>query len=139
MSRGLSSSFFPLLLALTLAVVASATPVVQVRDNFVRLPIAKKFNLTGSSTVLARDQLRVKRLLSKANARLSGEQLSSDAVISVPADNQAVSYIASVSLYLHQRHNPYRLVTYPRRSALATLQHSVRSHEVNISAVGELD
>ncbi|KAI0793759.1 aspartic peptidase A1 [Fomes fomentarius] len=98
MSCGLSSSFFPLLLALTLAVVASATPVVQVRDNFVRLPIAKKFNLTGSSTVLARDQLRVKRLLNKANARLSGNPLSSDAVISVPADNQAVSYIASVGV-----------------------------------------
>ncbi len=96
MSRGFSSSFLSLLLALTLAVVVSATPVVQVRENFIRLPLAKKFNLTGTHTLLARDQARVQLLNARAKARLTGTPLSSDAVISVPVDNQAVSYIATV-------------------------------------------
>ncbi|RDX41559.1 aspartic peptidase A1 [Lentinus brumalis] len=98
MSRGFSSSFISLLLALTLAVAVSATPVVQVRENFVRLPLAKKFNLTGTHTLLARDQARVQLLNARAKARLTGTPLSSDAVISVPVDNQAVSYIATVSV-----------------------------------------
>lgn len=96
MSRGFSSSFFSLLLALTLALAVSATPVVQVRDNLIRLPIAKKFNLTGTHTLLARDQARVKHLNALAKSRIAGTSLSSDAVISVPVDNQAVSYIATV-------------------------------------------
>ena len=93
MSRGLSS----LLLALTLAVVVGATPVVQVRHNFIRLPMAKKFNLTGTSTLLAADRLRVKNLHTQAKARLSPQSLPADAVISAPLDNRAVSYIAQVS------------------------------------------
>ena len=97
MSRGLSSSFFSLLLALTLAVVVGATPVVQVRNNLIRLPIAKKLNLTGTSTLLAADQLRVKNLHTQANARLSPQPFSTDAIINAPLDNQAVSYIAQVS------------------------------------------
>ncbi|KAI0357861.1 acid protease [Trametes cingulata] len=99
MSRGSSSSFFSLLLlALTLAVTASATPVVQVRDNLVRLPIAKRFNLTGSGKLLARDQARVRNLRARANAKLSGVPLTSDAVVSVPADNQVVDYVVNVGV-----------------------------------------
>ena len=92
MPRGL----FSLLLAVTLAVTAHASPVVQVRDNLIRIPMAKRFNLTGSGTLLARDQARVKNLVARANAHLSGSQLSPDAVISVPADNQAVDYVINV-------------------------------------------
>ncbi|KAI0741300.1 acid protease [Daedaleopsis nitida] len=94
MARGFSSSFFSLLLALTLV---DATPVVQMRDSRVSLSIAKKFNFTGSSTILARDQARAKFLQAKAKARLSGVPLSSD-VVSTPADNQVVSYIAEVGV-----------------------------------------
>ncbi|TBU30450.1 aspartic peptidase A1 [Dichomitus squalens] len=60
--------------------------------------MAKRFNLTGSGTLLARDQARVKNLRARANARLSGTPLSSDAVISVPADNQAVDYVINVEV-----------------------------------------
>ncbi|RPD58932.1 aspartic peptidase A1 [Lentinus tigrinus ALCF2SS1-6] len=98
MSRGFSSTFLSLLLALSLALAVTATPIVQVRDNFVRLPLAKKFNLTGTHTLLARDQARVKHLNALAKARLAGTPLSSDAVIGVPVDNQAVSYIATVGV-----------------------------------------
>ncbi|KAI0363403.1 acid protease [Pilatotrama ljubarskyi] len=99
MSRGSSSSFFSLLLlVVTLAVTASATPVVQVRDNLVRLPVAKRFNLTGSGKLLARDQARVRNLRARANAKLSGVPLTSDAVVSVPADNQVVDYVVNVGV-----------------------------------------
>lgn len=120
MSRGFSSAFVSLLLALTLAIVVSATPVVQVRDNLVRLPIAKKFNFTGSSNVLARDQARVKLLHAQARAKLSGTPLSSDAIVNVPVDNQVVSYIASVSEPC-QTTVVFRLIVRHIRSALATL------------------
>ncbi|PIL25289.1 transporter [Ganoderma sinense ZZ0214-1] len=95
MSRGL---FSLLLLAVTLAVTAHASPVVQVRDNLIRIPMAKRFNLTGSGTLLARDQVRARNLVARANAHLSGTPLSSDAVISVSADNQAVDYVINVGV-----------------------------------------
>ena len=103
MSRGV---FSLVLFALTFAVTANATPVVQVRDNLVRVPMAKRFNLTGSGTLLARDQARVKNLLARANAHLSGTALSSDAVISVPAENQAVDYVINVSNCLSRSEVP---------------------------------
>lgn len=98
MSRGFSSSFFSLLLlALSVAVTAGATPVVQVRDNLVRLPFAKRVNFTGSSKLIERDQARVRNLRARANAKLSGLTLTDDAVVSVPVDNQVVDYVANVS------------------------------------------
>ena len=93
MSRGL---FSLLLLAVTLAVTAHATPLVQVRDNLIRIPMAKRFNLTGSGTLLARDQARARNLVARANAHLSNTPLSPDAVIGVSADNQAVDYVITV-------------------------------------------
>ncbi|EIW53588.1 acid protease [Trametes versicolor FP-101664 SS1] len=99
MSRGFSSSFFSLLLlALSVAVTASATPVVQVRDNLVRLPFAKRVNFTGSSKLIERDQARVRNLRARANAKLSGLTLTDDAVVSVPVDNQVVDYVANVQV-----------------------------------------
>ena len=104
MSRGSSASFFSLLLlVLTLAVTAHATPVVQVRDNLVRLPMAKRFNLTGSGNLIARDQARLRNLRARANAKLTGVSFDVDAAVgNVPADNQAVDYVVNVgpSLYL---------------------------------------
>ncbi|OJT11874.1 Polyporopepsin [Trametes pubescens] len=99
MSRGFSSSFFSLLLlALSVAVTAGATPVVQVRDNLVRLPFAKRLNFTGSGKLIERDQARVRNLRARANAKLSGLTLTNDAVISVPVDNQVVDYVANVQV-----------------------------------------
>ncbi|KAL1939463.1 hypothetical protein VTO73DRAFT_10019 [Trametes versicolor] len=99
MSRGFSSSFFSLLLlALSVAVTAGATPVVQVRDNLVRLPFAKRVNFTGSSKLIERDQARVRNLRARANAKLSGLTLTDDAVVSVPVDNQVVDYVANVQV-----------------------------------------
>ncbi|KAI0710863.1 aspartic peptidase A1 [Earliella scabrosa] len=60
--------------------------------------MAKRFNLTGTSTLLAADQLRVKNLHMQAKARLSPQPLSADAVINAPLDNRAVSYIAQVAV-----------------------------------------
>ncbi|KAI0672483.1 acid protease [Trametes maxima] len=97
MSRGSSSAFFSLLL-LALALTAHATPVVQMRDSLVRLQTAKRFNLTGTGNLLARDQARVHNLRARANAKLTGVPLTADAVISVPVDNQAVDYVANVGV-----------------------------------------
>ena len=95
----MARNFLSLLLAtLTLAIAADANPVVQVRDNLVRLPIAKRFNFTGSSTILAKDQARVANLRARAHAKLTGTPLDTRAVISAPADNQVVDYVVNVSV-----------------------------------------
>ncbi|OBZ79192.1 Polyporopepsin [Grifola frondosa] len=94
MARGSSS----LLLVLTLAVAAGATPVVQVRDNLVRMQVAKRCNFTGSGTLLARDQARAQNMRAQTQAKQSGMPLNTDAVISIPADNQAVDYVVNVGV-----------------------------------------
>ena len=93
----MSRSFLSLLLVAFAVASTQANPVVQVRDNLVRLPIAKRINATGSGNLLARDQARVKNLRARANAKLTGIPLSEDAVIGVSADNQVVDYVVNVS------------------------------------------
>ncbi|EIW58919.1 uncharacterized protein TRAVEDRAFT_20773 [Trametes versicolor FP-101664 SS1] len=84
MSRGFSSCFSLLLLALSVAVTAGATPVVQARGNLLKL--------------IERDQARVRNLRARANAKLNGLTLTDDAVVSVPVDNRVVDYVADVAV-----------------------------------------
>lgn len=86
-----------LISTLLLAFAVSANPIV-VRDSLVRLPFAKQVNITGIGHILANDQSRAAALRSIGEARASGKQLQKDAVISVPAQNQAVTYVASVGV-----------------------------------------
>ncbi|KAL5495110.1 hypothetical protein ACEPAI_572 [Sanghuangporus weigelae] len=86
-----------LISTLLLAFIVSANPIV-VRDNLVRLPFAKQVNVTGIGHILKNDQSRAAALRAIGEARASGKQLQKDAVISVPAQNQAVTYVASVGV-----------------------------------------
>lgn len=86
---------YPAIVAtLTLALAAAASPLVHVRDTLVTLPIVKRVNLTGSSSLLARDQARARHLRAVAEAKIAGHSL--DIVRGVPVTNQAVSYVANV-------------------------------------------
>ncbi|CAL1694484.1 unnamed protein product [Somion occarium] len=82
---------------LTLAIAVAANPLVQVRDTPITLSAAKRFNFTGSASLLERDQARVKGLRQLAEAKISGK-LNEDAVISTPATNQAVDYVVNVAV-----------------------------------------
>ncbi|KAJ7593274.1 aspartic peptidase A1 [Mycena floridula] len=84
------SKFFLAILAL--AVVAHGNPVVRNRSP-ITLPISRRFNFTGSSTILQRDQARAASLRARA-----GSASNKRAVISSPADNQAVTYISSIGI-----------------------------------------
>ncbi|KAL5518792.1 hypothetical protein ACEPAH_475 [Sanghuangporus vaninii] len=86
-----------LISTLLLAFIVSANPIV-VRDNLVRLPFAKQVNVTGTGHILKNDQSRAAALRAIGEARASGKQLQKDAVISIPAQNQAVTYVASVGV-----------------------------------------
>ncbi|KAL5535669.1 hypothetical protein ACEPAF_3763 [Sanghuangporus sanghuang] len=86
-----------LISTLLLAFIVSANPIV-VRDNLVHLPFAKQVNVTGIGHILKNDQSRAAALRAIGEARASGKQLQKDAVISVPAQNQAVTYVASVGV-----------------------------------------
>ena len=58
---------------LTLAIAVAANPLVQVRDTPVTLSIAKRFNFTGSATLIERDQARASGLRKLAEAKLNGK------------------------------------------------------------------
>lgn len=87
-----------LLTTVLLALSASATPLVTIRDSPISLPFARKTNFTGSVNLLKADQARAKALRARAEAKASGLALNVDAVINEPVDNQAVTYVASVNV-----------------------------------------
>jgi cathepsin E len=88
----LSSSLLPVLL-LALGVVAS--PVKIIGNNPVTLPIARRFNFTGTATILQRDQARAAALRASAESSASA---SKRAVINQAVNNVAVTYTATIGI-----------------------------------------
>jgi cathepsin E len=89
--------FATLLTTVLLALAVAADPI-PVKRSLVTLPISRRINLNGFS-ILEHDQLRAKGLKAKGEARASGTPLSDRAsVISSQAENQAVSYVASIGV-----------------------------------------
>ncbi|THH21222.1 hypothetical protein EW146_g287 [Bondarzewia mesenterica] len=82
---------------LVLALTVAAKPVV-IRDSLISLPFAKTINVTSIPLLLKHDQARAKALRARAEAKISGVSLSSDAVVSISVENQAVTYAASVGV-----------------------------------------
>ena len=70
--------------------VTSATLVV--RDSPISLPLARRFNVTGSRNIAAADRARVNFLKDYAGASRQGGPSTS----SLPVTNEIVSYIAQV-------------------------------------------
>ncbi|KAI0654118.1 aspartic peptidase A1 [Cubamyces menziesii] len=61
--------------------------------------MAKRFNLTGSGKLLARDQARVKNLFIRGGAKAGAPRgLDADTGTSAPATNDVVSYVVDVSV-----------------------------------------
>ncbi|KAJ7161290.1 aspartic peptidase A1 [Mycena crocata] len=83
-----------LLPAILLALRVAAGPVL-VDDSFISLPISRRFNFTGSGSVVQNDRARIASL--QANGA-NKKGIASRAVISEPVDNQIVTYIASVGV-----------------------------------------
>lgn len=79
---------------IALAVVADPIPV---KRSLVTLPISRRIQLKNLN-LLEHDQLHAKALRAKGEARASGTPLSDRAVISSQAENQAVSYVASIGV-----------------------------------------
>ena len=87
--------FATLLTTVLLALSVAANPVI-VERSLVKLPLSRHINVTASiQNVLQHDQLRAKNLRARGEARAAGVER---AVISSQADNQAVSYIASIGV-----------------------------------------
>ena len=87
--------FATLLTTVLLALAVAADPIF-VKRSLVTLPISRRINVTNLS-VLEHDQLRAKALRATGEARAAGT-LSNRAVISSQAENQAVSYVASIGV-----------------------------------------
>ncbi|KAH7930919.1 acid protease [Leucogyrophana mollusca] len=86
-----------LLTTLLLALSIAATPVVQVRDSPITLPIARKLNTQGGAiNLLQHDQARAAGLRDRADAISSGKLDRRTASIAVI--NEATSYIAQVGV-----------------------------------------
>jgi len=86
-----------LLTTLLLASSVAANPVVINRSP-VTLPISRRVNFTSIHNLVRHDQARAKALKAKGSAKAAGVSFHNDAVISSPADNQAVVYIATVGV-----------------------------------------
>ncbi|KAG6868337.1 hypothetical protein C0993_004828 [Termitomyces sp. T159_Od127] len=87
-----------LLSTLLLVLTVSANPIV-VRESQVKLPLARRLNVTSVHNLLRHDVARAKFLRARAEAKLSGAfDFDTRAVINEQVDNQAVTYIASVGV-----------------------------------------
>lgn len=86
-----------LVATLTLALAVAASPVVNVRDTLVTLPIAKRVNITGAASLHDRDLARARQLRARAEAKIAGQTFVQDAAVaSVSATNQGVDYVVNV-------------------------------------------
>ncbi|KAJ7878605.1 aspartic peptidase A1 [Mycena leptocephala] len=83
-----------LLPAVLLALRVAAGPVL-VEDSFISLPISRRFNFTGTGSVVQNDIARLQAIKTRKAAK---QGLAARAVISEPVDNQVVTYIASVGI-----------------------------------------
>ncbi|KAI0333919.1 aspartic proteinase precursor [Cubamyces sp. BRFM 1775] len=94
------SSLLTLLLVLSHVVTTvQSFPTTAVAGNLVTLPIAKRFNLTGSTKILQHDQARARNL--RARGTSQGTQTSpspSPEVSSITAQNQLMRYVAKVRI-----------------------------------------
>ena len=86
-----------LLTNILLATAIAASPVI-VEKSLVTLPISRSVNIANVQDLLRHDQIRAKALKAKGEARAAGISLHSDDVISSQANNQGVSYIATVGV-----------------------------------------
>ncbi|KAJ6489065.1 aspartic peptidase domain-containing protein [Mycena sanguinolenta] len=81
-----------LLPAILIALHVAAEPVV-VKDSIITLPISRRLNFTGTSTILQKDMARIRTLISRKAAKHSAR-----GIISEPVSNQGVTYTASIGV-----------------------------------------
>ncbi|KAH9893314.1 aspartic peptidase A1 [Cubamyces lactineus] len=109
-TMSLLKSFAALLLVLShvTSIAVQATPMTAVLDSMVTLPIAKRFNFTGSSKMLQRDQARARSLRERAMAQATGAPPPSSEVGNISIHNQLVTYTAFVNIGTPP--TPYNLI-----------------------------
>ena len=115
--------FTQLIVPLTLALYCAASPAV-VRENLVKLPIARRFNATGTSKLVELDRARAAALKSSVGTnRRSGKFKSAlrAAIGNEPVTNQATIYTAAVCLMLLSSFDSANVVRCSTRSKLAAL------------------
>ncbi|KZT33268.1 family A1 protease [Sistotremastrum suecicum HHB10207 ss-3] len=78
--------------ALVLASVTLASPVVEIREPLVTLPIARRLNATSGRTILEHDQARARNFLSR------GKKSAEKRTASITVTNQVDTYVASVGV-----------------------------------------
>lgn len=66
-----------------------------VQNSPVTIPFARRMNMTGLANIADQDRARSKALREKAYDKI--DYVHEASVFDVPAQNQAVSYVASVS------------------------------------------
>ena len=94
----LATWFIVLTFSFTLSVTASGN-ILRANRSPITFPVARRINLTTIHHLVRHDQSRAKLLKAQGAARASGLIVHNDrAVINSQADNQAVSYVASVGI-----------------------------------------
>lgn len=78
--------------ALVAASIAVASPVVEIRDSLITVPIARRINGTGIHNILARDQARARALIAR------GKEDPAKRTASITVTNEVDTYVASVGV-----------------------------------------
>ncbi|KAI0342244.1 acid protease [Trametopsis cervina] len=87
--------FAPLLATLTLALLCTSSPVL-IRENPVKLTLARHFNFTGSAKIIEADQARARALKTRTHVPPAQFGAAANAASSGPLTNTAVTYTAEV-------------------------------------------
>lgn len=87
--------FIVLIFSLTSSVTGN---IVRANRSPITFPVARRIHLTSIRNLVQHDQTRAKLLKTQGVAKTSGLIVHNNAVINSPADNRAVSYVASVGI-----------------------------------------
>lgn len=88
--------FIVLIVFLTSSVTGN---IIRANRSPITLPLARRVNLTSIRNLVGQDQTRAKLFKAQGAAKVSGLIVHNDrAVINSQAENQAVSYVASVGI-----------------------------------------
>ncbi|KAI0797337.1 aspartic proteinase precursor [Irpex lacteus] len=87
--------FAQLAATISLALICAASPIVVIRDNNIKLPLSRNFNVPGGKTLPEIDRARAQSLIQKASSK---SEVTKQASENVPVTNVATIYTVAVDV-----------------------------------------
>ncbi len=117
--------FAQLAATISLALICAASPIVVIRDNNIKLPLSRNFNVPGGKTLPEIDRASAQSLIQKASSK---SEVTKQASENVPVTNVATIY--TVAVRLMNMFLDHQFVEQSFRSTLAPLPRHVSQQDV---------